>query len=83
MIEMVQTKELIVIEYVTDSEVAHVHMGEIDYGIYTGVLENYIKHYGAKGKKEIMNTLAFLIGEIAKMEVPVKPADCPSTVIKE
>ena len=78
---MVQTKELMVIEYVTDSEVAHAHMGEIDYGIYSGVLENYIKHYGHKGKKEIMNTLAFLIGEVAKVEVPVNTADCPTQTI--
>lgn len=80
---MVQTKDLITLTVVTDTEIGGFNIGDIDYGIYTGLVENHIKNYGPKGKKDIMNTLAFLIGEVAKMEVPVNPDDCPSTVIKE
>ena len=73
---MVSRKPLIEVNYVVDSEIAGFNIGEVDYGIY-GTLQEYIKNYGQKGKRDVMNTLAFLIGEVAKIEVPENPEDCP------
>ena len=40
-------------------------IGEIDFGI-RGILDEYLKNYGYAGKKNIIDTLGYLIYEVEK-----------------
>lgn len=57
---MATTKQLIEINYHTDTETGDSHVGEVDFGI-TGALGDYIEQYGIKGVLEITSILSFLI----------------------
>lgn len=76
------TEILLTVEQHTDTETGDVRVGEIDFGIRIGQLESYLKRYRYEGKKEIINTLAFLIykveDEYMKMmeKSPNNPPQC-------
>ena len=72
---MVEMKDLLTVSVVVDSDVEYPNIGEIEYGIYEGLIMDHIENYGHKGKKDIIDNLAFLIGVVHNMEVPVKPED--------
>lgn len=58
------TEILLTVEQHTDTETGINHIGEIDFGIKIGPLENYLKRYRYEGKTEIIKTLAFLIYKV-------------------
>ena len=62
---MAQTKTLLKVEYHSDDDTGMYQIGEIDFGI-CGELDEYLNHYGYKGKKDIINTLGYLIYEVEK-----------------
>lgn len=57
---MSSTKNLLEINYHDDDDTGMYHIGEIDCGIKTVVLKNYIEHYGVKGRDEILAHLGLL-----------------------
>ena len=57
---------LITITKVVDDETGIWRQGEIEFGIFTGLLEDYLKSYGEKGKKEIIDTLEYLKSRVEK-----------------
>ncbi len=58
---MGMVKKLLTVEYHSDSETGIHEVGEIDFGIVSGQLDDYLLHYGYKGKNDIIKTLAYLI----------------------
>ena len=62
---MGQRKELLSVEYHSDDETGMYQVGEIDFGI-SGLLDEYLKDYGYAGKKNIIDTLGYLIYEVEK-----------------
>ena len=56
---MTETKELITVKTVTNTETGDHVVGEIDFGI-SGNLRIYLKKYGIKGRDNIVKTLSFL-----------------------
>ena len=62
---MSQRKELLSVEYHSDDDTGMYSVGEIDFGI-SGNLDEYLQHYGAKGKQEIIATLSYLIYEVER-----------------
>lgn len=59
-------QELLTLSYITDCDTGMYAMGEIDFGIVSGVLDDYLKRYGYKGKNEITSMLGYLIYEVEK-----------------
>ena len=62
---MSQRENLLSVEYHSDDDTGMYQVGEIDFGI-SGLLDEYLDDYGYKGKKEIVDTLAYLIYEVEK-----------------
>ena len=62
---MSQRKGLLTISYHSDDDTGMYQIGEIDFGI-CGELDNYLKNYGYAGKKDIIDTLGYLIYEVEK-----------------
>jgi len=62
---MSQRKELLSVSYHSDDETGMYQVGEIDFGI-SGILDEYLKNYGYAGKKNIIDTLGYLIYEVEK-----------------
>ena len=62
---MSQRKPLLEIEYHSDDETGMYCVGEIDFGI-SGLLDEYLKDYGYAGKKDIIDTLGYLIYEVER-----------------
>jgi len=62
---MSQRKELLSVSYHSDDDTGIYQIGEIDFGI-NGILDEYLKHYGYAGKKDIIDTLGYLIYEVEK-----------------
>jgi len=62
---MSQRKELLSISYHSDDDTGMYQIGEIDFGI-RGILDEYLKNYGYAGKKDIIDTLGYLIYEVEK-----------------
>jgi hypothetical protein len=58
-------KTLLTIEYHSDDDTGMYHVGETDFGIH-GDLDTYLKRYGYEGKKEIINTLSYLMYEVER-----------------
>ncbi len=54
-------RNLLAVTEVIDDETGNYRIGEIDYSITIGLLDNYFARYGNEGKKEIIQILAFLI----------------------
>lgn len=50
---MVQTDRLVEVMVVIDSEVAHVTVGDLDYGIWGSQIDRYFKIYGIEGKDKL------------------------------
>ena len=47
---MVEMKDLLTVSVVVDSDVEYPNIGEIEYGIYEGLIMDHIENYGHKGK---------------------------------
>ncbi len=62
---MASRKELLTISYHDDDDTGMYQVGEIDFGI-CGTLDDYLKHYGYTGKKDIIDTLGYLIYEVER-----------------
>lgn len=62
---MSATKPLIKVEYHSDDDTGMYHIGEIDFGI-NGGLDDYLRHYGLKGKQDIISTMGYLIYEVER-----------------
>jgi len=62
---MSQRKELLSVSYHSDDDTGIYQIGEIDFGI-SGILDEYLKNYGYAGKKNIIDTLGYLIYEVEK-----------------
>lgn len=62
---MASTKELLTVSYHDDDETGIYRVGEVDFGI-VGTLDEYLKDYGYAGKKQIIDTLGYLIYEVEK-----------------
>lgn len=60
---MSERKTLLEITYHSDDDTGMYRIGEIDHGI-AGILDEYLKRFGQKGKKEIISALAYLIYEV-------------------
>jgi len=63
---MPKRETLLTLEKVTDCETGDYRVGEIDFGIKVGALEDYLMRYGYEGKREIMNMMSYLIYEIER-----------------
>lgn len=68
------TKTLMTVEYVTDHDCGNYRIGEGEFGIKVGALEDYLKSFGYEGKCEIVKTLSTLIYEVERRwrELPPK-----------
>ena len=62
---MSQRKTLLEVEYHSDDETGMYKVGEIDFGI-SGLLDEYLENYGYVGKKDIIDTLGYLIYEVER-----------------
>jgi hypothetical protein len=51
---------LLEIKAVTDHDCGNYEIGEVDFSAHCKSLDNYLKAYGYKGKKEILAMLGFL-----------------------
>ena len=60
---MASRKQLLEITYHDDDDTGMYQVGEIDFGI-CGILDDYLKRYGYAGKKDIIDTLGYLIYEV-------------------
>jgi hypothetical protein len=58
-------RELLSVSYVTDHDCGNYSIGEIDFGV-SGTLRKYLIDHGHKGKKDIVNALAYLIYEVER-----------------
>lgn len=63
---MPKTKAIIILERVTDCDTGLYRIGEINFGIHSVELDEYLKAYGYEGKAEIVKTLGYLIYEVEK-----------------
>ena len=63
---MSYTKELLRVEYHYDDDSDMYYIGEVDFGITSGILSDYLKRYGEKGMKDIVAILGHLIYEVKK-----------------
>lgn len=57
---------LLTVENIIVSDSVVFHVGDINYHIYYVQLNEYLKHYGKKGKIKIVNVLGSLICEVEK-----------------
>ena len=64
---MVQTKTLLEVEVVTDTEIGGIHVGEIDFSLHYA-LDEFLAEHETKGRDEIVNALAHLIHIVWKKE---------------
>lgn len=55
---------LIKITKVVDDDTGIWRQGEIEFGILTEPLKDYLKNYGKKGEKEIIDMLEFLKSKV-------------------
>ena len=62
---MASRKELLTVSFHDDDDTGMYEIGEIDFGIY-GTLDDYLKSYGYAGKKDIIDTLGYLIYEVER-----------------
>lgn len=62
---MASRKELLNIGYHDDDNTGMYQVGEIDFGIVE-TLDKYLEHYGYAGKKDIIDTLGYLIYEVER-----------------
>lgn len=62
---MSQRKTLLEVNYHSDDETGMYQIGEIDFGI-SGLLDEYLEHYGYVGKKDIIDILGYLIYEVER-----------------
>ena len=62
---MSQRETLLKVEYHSDDETGMYQIGEIDFGI-SGLLDEYLEHYGYAGKKNVIDTLGYLIYEVER-----------------
>lgn len=51
---MVQTDRLVEVMVVTDSEVSHITIGNLDYGVWGSQINRYFKVYGVEGKDKLI-----------------------------
>lgn len=61
---MSRTKELLSLEYHTDDDTGMYEVGEVDYGIYTGLVEDYIRAYGSAPLVLALSQLNYKIMEL-------------------
>ena len=61
-----QDRTLIRITEVIDDSTGNWRIGEIEFSIAVGWLEEYLKKYGKKGEKEIIGMLEFLKFKVTK-----------------
>ena len=73
---MASSKQLLEVTYHDDDDTGMYHIGEIDFGI-AGILDEYLEHYGYAGKKDIIDTLAYLIYEVERMFREQNPHPSP------
>ena len=66
-------KTLLEVNYHSDDETGMYQVGEIDFGI-SGLLDEYLEHYGYAGKKDIIDTLGYLIYEVERRFREKKPS---------
>lgn len=55
---------LIKITKVVDDDTDIWRQGEVEFGIFTEPLKDYLKNYGEKGKKEIIDMLEYLKSKV-------------------
>jgi len=67
---MVQTEDLITIQRVTDDETGIWSIGEVDYSINLGNLEDFIRHYGEEGRQELIDKLDYLRTYVLEKKIP-------------
>ena len=58
-------KTLLEVSYHDDDDTGMYSMGEVDFGIF-GTLDDYLRSFGYAGKKDLVDTLAYLIYEVEK-----------------
>lgn len=68
---MAQRKKLLEVNYHYDSDTGIYKIGEVDFGIHGGLLEDYLKRYGLKGRNEIVKTLGYLIHKVFEVHSEV------------
>lgn len=61
---MAEKRTLIMIEEVTDCDTGVYQVGELDFGIRVGPVENYLKRYGYEGKRELLAMLGHLAYQV-------------------
>jgi len=79
---MSQRKELLSITYHTDDDTGMYRVGEIDFGIRSLDLRDYIKHYGYQGVVDILANLGHLAYEVKKEYYEIKDKE-PNTQAEE
>lgn len=59
-------KTLLEIKEVTDHDCGNYKIGEIDFAIHVGDLDNYLKRYGYEGKNRILVALGVLAHQVSE-----------------
>ncbi len=59
-----EDRTLIKLTEVIDDSTGNWRIGEIEFGITVGFLKEYLKKYGEKGKKEIIDMLEYLKSKV-------------------
>ena len=70
-------KPLLEIEYHSDDDTGMYSVGKIDFGI-NGGLDDYLRHYGLKGKQDIICTMGYLIYEVERRFREMQPSPTTS-----
>ncbi len=77
---MSKRKTLLEVQYHSDDDAGMYQIGEIDFGI-SGLLDDYLKNYGYAGKKNIIDTLGYLIYEIERRFREKNPSPAGSAIM--
>jgi hypothetical protein len=64
---MSEIKNLLNVVYHSDDDTGMNYVGEIDFGIHSSNLAEYVKRYGLKGVDEILANLGHLAYEVKKI----------------
>lgn len=74
---MPRRETLLTVEKITDCETGDYQIGELDFGIKVGPVEDYLKAYGYKGKRDLLAMLGHLCFQVERyfQELPRSGSD--------
>ncbi len=72
---MSETVTLLTVEYHSDDDTGIYQVGEVDFGIRTGLLEDYIRRDPYNRKKDLLDILGYLIHKVSEVYEKIQSED--------